>query len=86
MPRKLVIWDLAALRRMYFDGWPTRRIARELHVDRSVIERILKERGLPRHSHKSANIFLARERTEAERRAQTRSANVARRKTGNGRS
>jgi hypothetical protein len=80
MARKLEFRDLSQLRSLYWQGWPTRRIARALHVDRSVIQRILTERGLPTYTHAGANAFLASERTEAERKAYTAAARAARRR------
>jgi hypothetical protein len=68
MPRKMLFRDLSELRHCYWEGWPTARIARRLHVDRSVIRRILTENRLPRHTHLSADRYLAAERTEDERR------------------
>jgi hypothetical protein len=60
MARKLEFSDLSQLRSLYWQGWPTRRIARALHVDRSVIQRILTERGLPTYTHAGANTFRQR--------------------------
>ena len=80
MPRKLVFRDLSELRHYFWQGQPTARIARWLHVDRSVVRRILKENGLPAHNHLSANRFLSSERTETERRAIIAAARTARRK------
>jgi hypothetical protein len=85
MTRKFEFPDLSQLRTLYWQGWPTRRIARALQVDRSVVQRILNERGLPTYTHAGANAFLASERTEAERKACTTAARAARRRTGAGR-
>ena len=59
MPRRFLFRDLSELRHYYWEGWPTARIARRLRVDRSVVRRLLKENGLPRHTHLSANRYLA---------------------------
>ena len=79
MPRKMLFRDLSELRHCYWQGWPTARIARWLRVDRSVVRRLLKETGLPRHNHLSANRYLAAERTPAVHRANGAAAHAARR-------
>jgi hypothetical protein len=78
MPRNLEFRDLGPIRHYFWLGWPTRRIAKAIGVDRSVIQRILRERGLPIHTHRSANIFLAGEKSLAEKHAQTAAARAAR--------
>jgi hypothetical protein len=82
MPRRLysLLYDLRELRALYWQNWPTARIARHLHLDRSTVRRLLVKNGLVPHTHLSANRFLAAERTEAERRAYTAAANAARRR------
>jgi hypothetical protein len=80
MGRKFVFRDLSEFRRLYWENWPERRIARYLHVDRSVVRRLIREHGLLPRTHLSANRYLAAERTEAERRAFTAAAHAARRR------
>lgn len=80
MPRRLEFRDLSEFRRFYWQQWPTARIARHLRVDPSVVRRLIREHGLAPHDYWSANRFLAQERPEALRRAQTRAATEARRR------
>jgi hypothetical protein len=81
MPRRFLFRDLSELRYCYWElDWPTQRIAARMRVDRSVIRRLLKENGLPRHTHRSANRFLAAERTPEERKRFAAAAHAARRR------
>jgi hypothetical protein len=80
MPRKLFFRDLSEFRHCYWSGWPERRIARHLKIDRDVVRRLIEEQGLLPHTHRSANRCLAAERTEAQRHAMTAAANAARRR------
>jgi hypothetical protein len=80
MPRKMQFRDLSELRHCYWElQWPTARIARLMHIDRSVVRRILKQLGLPRHTRRSANIYLATERTPEEGKRFAAKAHAARR-------
>jgi hypothetical protein len=83
IPRRLysLLYDLREFRALYWSGVPEARIARHLHVDRSVVRRLINKAGLLPHSHLSANRYLAAERSEAERRAFTAAAHAARRRT-----
>jgi uncharacterized protein YjcR len=76
MPRRLysLLYDLSELRAMYWQGWPTARIARHLRLDPQTVRRILVKNGLPAHTRLSANQFTAQEHTPAQRRAQTAAA------------
>ena len=60
------------------DNWSTARIARAVGVNSPLIDRLLWERGFLWRTHLSASRYLAAERTEAERRAYTAAARVAR--------
>jgi hypothetical protein len=80
MPRRLIFYDLSEFRHCYWSGWPERRIARHLNVDRDVVRRLIKEQGLLPHTHASANAYLAQERTPAERQRYTAAAHAARRR------
>jgi hypothetical protein len=82
MPRRFVFRDLSEFRHLYWSNMPERRIARFLHVDRSVVRRLILAHGLLPRSHLGSNQFLAEERTEEEHKRFAAAAHAARRRLG----